>query len=232
MQRMFMAVALTAVATVVGCAKATPENGSADDVAVSAERAKYLASVEPAGALPVIAAREQAQDDDEVVVVGRIGGSANPWIEDRAAFSIVDPSLKACSDIEGDNCPMPWDYCCETDKLPGATALVKVVNAQGELVGRDARELLDLAELQTVVVQGKAERDEAGNLTILASRIYVRPGGEGRAAQAGGSGDAHDHDHEHGHDHKHAEGEDAHEASGSEATGASAKTSDKANGDE
>jgi hypothetical protein len=39
------------------------------------------------------------------------------WIEGRAAFSLVDQSLKACSDVEGDDCPVPWDYCCETEKL-------------------------------------------------------------------------------------------------------------------
>jgi hypothetical protein len=106
--------------------------------------------------------------------VGRIGGSENPWIEGRAAFSIVDNSLKACSDIPGDNCPRPWDYCCQTDQLPTATALVKLVDESGELVKTDARKLLQLKELATVVVQGKAQRDEAGNLTVLADGIYVR----------------------------------------------------------
>ena len=36
------------------------------------------------------------------------------------------------------------------------------------------RELLDVQELSTVVVKGKALRDESGNLTILASGVYVR----------------------------------------------------------
>jgi hypothetical protein len=110
-----------------------------------------------------------------VLVVGRIGGSKNPWIEGRAAFSIVDRSLRACSDIEGDNCPFPWDYCCETSKLPTSTALVKIVDDGGQVVAADARELLKVKELQTVVVRGKAQRDEAGNLTVLASGLYIKP---------------------------------------------------------
>jgi hypothetical protein len=39
----------------------------------------------------------------------------------------------------------------------------------------DARELLGVKELQTVVVKGKAKRDEQGNLTVLASGVYPRP---------------------------------------------------------
>ena len=97
----------------------------------------------------------------------------NPWVEGRAAFSIVDNSLKACSDIPGDMCKKPWDYCCETPKLPSSTALIKVVGEDGNLVKADARKLLGVKELSTVVVRGKAQRDDTGNLTVLATGIYV-----------------------------------------------------------
>ena len=135
---------------------------------------QYQLTSEPESAQDVIQVREDAGDGDDVVVVGRIGGSANPWIDGRAAFSIVDQSLKACSDIPGDTCTQPWDYCCETDRLPTATALVKIVDSQGGLVEADAKGLLNVAELSTVVVQGKAQRDDVGNLTILASGVHVR----------------------------------------------------------
>jgi len=133
----------------------------------------YLLKEEPKGGIDVINARETVKDDDEVVVVGRIGGSKNPWVKDRAAFSIVDSSLLACSDNPEDNCPTPWDYCC-ADNLAQSKVLVKFVDDEGKLVKADAKKLLDLKELQTVVVKGKAERDKAGNLRILATGIYVR----------------------------------------------------------
>ena len=38
----------------------------------------------------------------------------------------------------------------------------------------DARELLNVKELSTVVVKGKAQRDKAGNLNILASGVYIK----------------------------------------------------------
>jgi hypothetical protein len=158
-----------------GCSKATPSTSSSSlPNAVAADGSKYLLSSEPGEATEVIEAREVAQDGDLIVVVGRIGGSADPWIQDRAAFWIVDGSLKACSDIPGDKCEKPWDYCCETHKLPQSTALVKVVDDKGELVKANARALLGVRELSTVVVQGTAKRDESGNLTILARGIFVR----------------------------------------------------------
>lgn len=170
-------VLCTFLLTTLGCSETQtindplPENVAAQPV----DGSKFRLESEPDGATDVIKVREAAADGDDIVIVGRIGGSVNPWIEGRAAFSIVDESLRACSDIPGDDCPRPWDYCCETDKLPSATALVKVVDDNGDLVLADAKELLDVVELSTVVVRGKAKRDEAGNLTVLANGIFVRP---------------------------------------------------------
>jgi len=156
-----------------GCGRSTPVADSPSAAKIDA--AAYVLAAEPPGAQTVIPARESARDQDEVVVVGRIGGSAHPWVDGRASFSIVDPALEACNDRPDDQCPQPWDYCCETDRLPKAKALVKIVDGQGRPLAGDARELFALKELQTVVVRGKAQRDDAGNLTVLASGIYVRP---------------------------------------------------------
>jgi hypothetical protein len=142
----------------------------------SAEGSQYLLASEPAGARGVADARKEAKDGDAVVVVGRIGGDEHPWVEGRAAFQIIDTSLKSCKDLEGDNCPTPWDYCCTPrEELLSLMATVKVVDGQGQTVPTDARHLLGLRELQTVVVRGKVRRDDKGNLTILADGLFVRP---------------------------------------------------------
>ncbi len=161
--------------TFVGCS----QQDSGTDVAVSNyDASKFVLATEPEGGQDVIAARETTKDQDDVIVIGRIGGGLSPWVDGRAAFQIVDSSLLACSDEKEDgetcSCKTPWDYCCETDKLPGAMALVQFVEADGSIVMADAREVFVLKELQTVVVKGKAKRDDAGNLTILASGMFVR----------------------------------------------------------
>lgn len=155
-----------------GCADEVELPSSSSGPAV--DGSQFLLSADPGDATEVIQTRKEASDGDDVVLVGRIGGSADPWINGRAAFSIVDNSLRACSDIPGDECEKPWDYCCETHKLPTSTALIKVVDADGELVKADAKDLLAVTELSTVVVKGKARRDEAGNLTVLATGVFVK----------------------------------------------------------
>ena len=149
----------------IGCSQEF-ENSQA-----AVEGAKYLASAEPIGARGVSAVRETAQDDDQVVVVGRIGGGIKPWIEGRAAFVLVDAAVQlACK--EGETCSEGC-ACCAED-LADATALVKFLNAEGRIVPIDARKLLGVKELDAVVVQGTAKRDPSGNLTVLASGIYIR----------------------------------------------------------
>ena len=167
-------VLLGLVGLLVGCANQTAEV----EPPTNYDATKFLLSAEPEGGQNVISVRESAKDADEVVIVGRIGGSLNPWVEGRAAFQIVDPSLLACSDAKADgepcSCQTPWDYCCETDKLPGAMTLVQFVEPDGTVVKHDARKVFDLEELQTVIIKGKAKRDDGGNLTIMAEGMFVR----------------------------------------------------------
>ncbi|MEE2640219.1 MAG: hypothetical protein VX768_06295 [Planctomycetota bacterium] len=138
---------------------------------------EFLLKAEPGNVIDVVAARKSEADVDELTVRGRIGGSLEPWVENRAAFSLVDASIKACSDgtPEGEacSCDTPWDYCCKTDELKGAVLLVKFVDQDGKVVKQDARELFGIRELQQVVVRGAAQRDSSGNLTILARKMFV-----------------------------------------------------------
>lgn len=197
----------------VGCSSQSPtapvESATPPSRTASAAGAKYRLDAEPAGARNVVDVRAAAADGEKVVVVGRIGGDVNPWVEGRAAFTIVDLSLQACSDIPGDACPTPWDYCCATDGLKTGSILVKVVDEAGQLVADDARTLLGVAELDTLVVEGTMQKGSEGHATLLASRVFVRAPGN-ITGTAGAHGDhAHEgHDH-HGDKHEHKEG-DAH----------------------
>lgn len=142
-------------------------------VAFAAETNPYLLKKEPKNSRQVNAIRDKAKDGEDVFVTGRIGGQENPWIKDVAAFSIVDTSLKSCDQNPGESCPTPWDYCCEAD-VAKSTLLVKFTDESGKLVKRDARELLGVKELQTVVVKGKVKRDKDNSLSLMASKIYVK----------------------------------------------------------
>lgn len=169
------ALALMAAGGLAGCNRSAAPPG-APAAAAPAPASEYLLPAEPEGARDVIEVRQGARDGDEVVVLGRIGGSEKPFVPGRAAFTLVDRSVVACSEKAGDSCPTPWDFCCEArEDLARATVMVKVQDARGRTVARDAGELLGVRPLQTLVVRGKAKRDADGNLTLLASGVFVRP---------------------------------------------------------
>ena len=87
MRSAIISFAIVGLFFVVGCSQ---ESGKTAAPTPSAGGLKYILGQEPPKANDVIGARETAKSGEPVVVVGRIGGSANPWIENRAAFSIVD----------------------------------------------------------------------------------------------------------------------------------------------
>lgn len=171
-------VIMIAATNLIGCTSeksSTPLNGSLDQLDTPViDSSAYLLPAEPKGPASVIRVREEAANDEEVLLVGCIGGSSNPWIAGRAAFTIVDLSLKSCNETLEDKCPTPWDYCCETDKLPTSGALIKFVDESDRILKGDPKTLFGVKELSTVIIKGSAQRDDADNLTVLASGIFVK----------------------------------------------------------
>jgi hypothetical protein len=49
-----------------------------------------------------------------------------------------------------------------------------MINNQGEFVEADVQKLFGIKGLSTVVVKGTAKRDKEGNLTVLATGVYVQ----------------------------------------------------------
>ena len=170
MPRFSLMVVLLAVGCGVYSPTPAPTPKPPPAVASSEGQALLLPS-EPAGAKGVIAVRKEAKEGDDVVVVGRVGGSTTPFTEGRASFLIVDPSLKPTAE-----CECPWDYCEVPKKeLADARLLVKFEDGAGKTRSTGARELFGIQELSTVVVQGKVRRDDKDNVVVLATRLYVRP---------------------------------------------------------
>lgn len=163
---------LGGLALSLGCSSPSATNANLSPP--SAETARYFLSEEPAEAKSVAEAKKSVKDGEEVTLVGRIGGSESPFVSGRASFTVVDMELVPCNERAGDSCLTPWDYCCDTDRLPGSTAVVKIVDGDGKTIALDAKKELGMKELQTVTVRGKAKRDEAGNLSVLAPAVFVK----------------------------------------------------------
>jgi hypothetical protein len=132
----------------------------------------------PAAGPGVAAAKAAAKQGQEITLVGRIGGSAAPFVDGRAVFTIVDPALKACSDMgDADHCETPWDYCCEPrESLKRNVATVEIAGADGRPLPIAVKGVAGLEPLATVAVTGTVtEANDAGLLVVRAKRIEVKP---------------------------------------------------------
>lgn len=170
MRNVLSMILMGAMTLTLGCSS---EDSQGDGAAGSAPTGtQYLVSAQPANSIPVGKGCEEAKEGDEVAFLGRIGGSTEPFVDGLAAFTIVDPKVKFCPPEE--NCPTPWDYCCTQNEVRKNSAMVTIVDDQGKPVNEDARGLLGVKELALVVVQGIAKRDDAGNLSVNATRVFIK----------------------------------------------------------
>jgi hypothetical protein len=121
--------------------------------------------------ISVLEAKKSAKTGQSIFVEGRI----KDFISGIAGFTIIDNSLKSCSD-KGENCPTPWDYCCEPkSNITKHTATVLVVEQPGEKkpAKGNLKDIKGLDNLKNVGVQGIAQTDKAGNLVIFTEKINI-----------------------------------------------------------
>lgn len=119
-------------------------------------------------AKPVGQVRKDAKDGADVVVEGKL----KDFVKGFAAFTLVDLAMESCDQKEGDNCPTPWDYCCEdSTKLAQNTVTVEVVGEDGKPLRAPLQGVHGLDHLSVLQVRGKLHRDEAGNVRLSARQI-------------------------------------------------------------
>lgn len=153
--------------TGIGCSR----EFAASSASAYPEAKKILAATEPAGVVSVKEAHSSSESGTTTAVVGRIGGTAKPFVDGLAAFNIVDLSVAGC-----DSDPNCTALCnLSPEELKVSTALVKLIGDNGSVIPRDTRELLPVSGNTIVVVQGRTKLDDHGNLTILAEKVFIRP---------------------------------------------------------
>jgi hypothetical protein len=175
MRTVFLAAMFAStVAFIAGCGHAPHAESVFHTSTNSIDGSRYLLSEEPDDAIGVIEARESAADGDAITVVGRIGGTTSPWVNGRAAFTLLDASLVLVADGadsgEGEICT---GDCCAAERAH-ATMLVKILEERGRVLQIDSRRLLGLAENDMVVVRGKATKDKSGNVSLIADAVFIR----------------------------------------------------------
>jgi hypothetical protein len=152
----------------------------------------------------ITALKQSAQPGQEVVLRGRIGGRAEPFVAGRAAMVVADDeALAACDTNPDDACTTPWDFCCEPQaEIAKGIAVVQVVGEDGKPKPVDLKGLVGIGPGTVVPVSCTvADGSADGNLIVNATGIH--PQTAATPAAAAGAGHDHDHDHDHDHSHQH-----------------------------
>jgi len=165
MKLRWFSIGILPLMLLVGCNPVgTPSLGETSNM----EGSKYQLKEDPKGAMSVIEARISKETD--VVVVGRIGGDSKPLNPGKAIATLIDLKFPVT-----DECESPWDFCEVPDKQRKAAVLtVKLVDETGKPVASSLGNLFGVKPLSVIVVKGKAQRDEYGNVVVLATGVYVR----------------------------------------------------------
>ena len=125
--------------------------------------------------ISVIEAKEQNRIGAKLVIEGFIGGHKSPFSSNRASFILADHSLETCDKIYGDNCPTPWDVCCEDRKvLLNATMSIQFIDINGSLIHGTVEGIQGLKPGLKIRVQGKvSDKSLPASMVLNAETIQL-----------------------------------------------------------
>ena len=122
----------------------------------------------------------------DVVLVGQVGGLANPWKEtqpdfpftkNKAVFFLADPIAVVENEESGHN-HAPGEECafCEANAADQSNmlAMVRFLDEKGDVLPMDVRKLFDVKVTDTIVIRGAAQVVEGGMLVVDATGLYIR----------------------------------------------------------
>jgi hypothetical protein len=130
--------------------------------------AQLVLAAEPAGARPIAEIIATLTAPAAVVARGRVGEEGK-----QSWFTLADAAIKPCTET-GDECPTPWDYCCTSNEDKAKNMATVELHAGGKLLEQSPLGFAGLDHLKEVVVTGQATKDDGGNVTIVASGIWVK----------------------------------------------------------
>jgi len=162
-----------ALILMVGCGK---NDSPQVKVAPGEGLKKYFVATPPANAEEIHIVRASAEPGAAITLKGLVMGRMKPFVEGRAAFVLGDRTiLTPCNEKEGDECPTPWDVCCDSAELKRiGTATIQIVDEDGRVIAEELRGVNGLSELSKLTVRGMVAESSSGDALIVnASEIYV-----------------------------------------------------------
>jgi len=171
------AVGTFALVALSGCGeKEKSGDGESAGAGVDSRIEAVLLDSAPEGAISVGEARKSAQPGENVTIAGRVAGTMEPFTEGYAVLVLADDAVETCEQIPGDECPTPWDACCEDPaKLKAMRLTVRVTDENGMPVASSLKGVSGMKELDGLVVTGTVTEDSnAENLVVDATGIFLK----------------------------------------------------------
>ncbi|MGB6221462.1 hypothetical protein [Haloferula sp.] len=163
-------------ATLVSCSEDKASN-TTEVKTTSPELAAVFVDTIADEASPIHLARTTVQPGDLIVLKGQVMGALEPFVEGRAAFILGDrEKLTPCNEMgDGDQCPTPWDACCDTkEDFRVGTATIQVVGDDKRVLKEGLEGVGGLEKLSKILVKGRvAEQSGPGNLVVNATAIQI-----------------------------------------------------------
>jgi hypothetical protein len=173
---MFGGAAIAAALALSGCGdsgggKAPGKTDKASTGPIDPALAKVMLSAAPPSAKDCKDVRLATNDGDEVVVEGYI----RDYTERAAPFELVEKSFVPCYKKPGEDCPTPWDFCC--DDYKPTMIVVEPIGPDGKVIKGVLFGDGGLKRNDLIVAKGKVKKDAKGNVTLFAAGIFNKGGG-------------------------------------------------------
>lgn len=161
----------------LGCEKKSDAPQAAPSPSASAVElpSTLFLAARPPDAKWVEEVKKTAKAGDAVTFRGRVGGSKDPFVEERAVLTLVGSGLKACNeDSPMPDCPTPWDFCCDPpSEILARSATIQVVDASGSPLRRSLKGSGGIKELSELTVVGKVRQADGKLLLVDATGVFV-----------------------------------------------------------
>lgn len=175
MKNIVQTLALLAVVTLFSACKES-ENDSTGGQADGSALDSFYVDEAPADSQQISAIFADPTPGREIVVSGEVMGRMHPFVEGRGMVMLGDPTkVTPCNRIPGDECPTPWDCCCDDPEvLKKSITTIQFLDDEGKIIRNGLRGYKGIEELTFLTVKGTiAEGSNAENLLVNAQQFHI-----------------------------------------------------------
>ncbi len=169
-------LALSAISVFLFACSASKDQTTSDKGSEDKTLSHIFVDSAPENPDSITAIRKTAKPNEEVIFNGQVLGRDPVFMDSRSIMVVGDPQkLTPCNAIPGDECPLPWDVCCEDpEAIKASTLTVQVIDATGKPLAGTLKGQGGLTELSHVTISGKLAANSTPENTIVnATRIFV-----------------------------------------------------------